>query len=71
MRSSRPACRKHGSRSEQHREQQSQKKNSTAPRERLLWPREEQRMDNVTLIGILMTILSVIVYIGYKKGWIK
>ena len=25
-------------------------------------------MDNVTLIGISMTILSVFVYIGYKKG---
>lgn len=26
-------------------------------------------MDNVTLIGISMTILSVITFICYKKGW--
>ena len=33
--------------------------------------REVQVMDNATIIGISMTILSIIAFIAYRKGWIK
>lgn len=33
--------------------------------------REVQVMDNATIIGISMTILSIIAFIVYRKGWIK
>jgi hypothetical protein len=28
-------------------------------------------MDNATIIGIVMTVVAVFVFIGYKRGWIK
>ena len=33
-----------------------------------LW---EVKMDVANLIGIVMTVIALIVFIGWKKGWVK
>ncbi|MGN1038590.1 MAG: hypothetical protein ACI4P0_04265 [Mailhella sp.] len=32
---------------------------------------KEVTMDAANLIGISMTIIAVLVFIGWKKGWVK